>query len=82
MTKRTILGILAVYVAWSVLDFVIHGVILRGSYEATMSLWRPMDEMKMGLMYLVVLISAVTFVSIFVGFFKERTPIAGLSPHR
>ena len=76
--KRIILGTLAVYVTWSVLDFIIHGVILGSSYEATASLWRPMDEMKMGLMYLVVLISAVMFVSIYAGFFKERTPATGL----
>lgn len=78
MTKRVLLGILAVFVAWSVLDFIIHGVILRTSYEATEHLWRPMEEMKMGLMYLVVFISAVIFVSIYARFFRERTPTTGL----
>jgi hypothetical protein len=37
-----------------------------------------MEEMKMGLMYVVVLISATTFVSIFVSFFRERTLGTGL----
>lgn len=78
MIKRIMLGIVTVYVAWSVLDFIIHGVILRSSYEATTNLWRPMDEMKMGLMYLVRLISAGMFVSIYASFFKERTPATGL----
>ena len=78
MTKRTILATLAVFVAWSVLDFIMHGVILSSSYEATANLWRPMEEMKMGLMYVVVLISALTFVSIFAYFFKERTLATGL----
>ena len=78
MIKRTILATLAVYVAWSVLDFIMHGVILSSSYEATANLWRPMEEMKMGLMYVVVLISALTFVSIYAYFFKERTLATGL----
>jgi len=33
--KRVILAIVAVIVAWSVIDFVIHGMILRSSYAAT-----------------------------------------------
>ena len=63
--KRIVLAILAVYVAWSVLDFVIHGLILASSYEATAQLWRPMNEMKTGIMYLVVLINALAFVCIY-----------------
>jgi len=42
--KKAILSILAVFIAWSAMDFVIHGVILRSSYAATVSLWRPMSE--------------------------------------
>ena len=44
--KKVILAILAVFIAWSVMDFLIHGVILHASYAATASLWRPMSEMK------------------------------------
>ena len=50
MTKRILLGALAVFVGWSVLDFVMHGLILTDAYAATAHLWRPMDEMKMGLL--------------------------------
>jgi len=46
--KRMILSVLAVFLAWSVVDDVIHGVILRSSYAATAPLWRPMGDMKMG----------------------------------
>jgi hypothetical protein len=59
--KRIALAVLAVFVAWSVIDLIIHGVILSSSYAATASLWRPMGEMNMSVMYLSVLISAVTF---------------------
>ncbi len=65
MGKRILLAILCVFLLWSVLDFVIHGIILRPAYEATPSLWRPMAQMKMGLMYVVVLIAASMFVLIY-----------------
>ena len=63
--KKTILSILAVFIAWSVMDYVIHGVILRSSYAATASLWRPMGEMKTSLMYFSVMIASITFVLIY-----------------
>ena len=63
--KKTILSILGVFIAWSVMDFVIHGVILRSSYAATASLWRPMGEMKTSLMYFSVMIASITFVLIY-----------------
>jgi len=63
--KKTILSILAVFIAWSVMDYVIHGVILRSSYAATASLWRPMGEMKTLLMYFSVMIASITFVLIY-----------------
>jgi len=65
MWKKVLLSGFLVFVMWSVLDFIIHGVILKDSYEATAQLWRPMSEMKMGVMYMTVLISALAFASIY-----------------
>jgi hypothetical protein len=65
MGKRILLGGIAVFVLWSIVDLITHGVILRGAYEATASLWRPMAEMKMGLMYAVSFIAALAFASIY-----------------
>lgn len=76
--KKMILSGLAVFVAWSVMDFVIHGVILGPSYAATASLWRPMGEMKMALMYVTVLIAALAFVLIYFLFFSRRGISTGL----
>ncbi|HSB69107.1 MAG TPA: hypothetical protein VLH58_08880 [Candidatus Methylomirabilis sp.] len=70
--KRAILAVIAVFVAWSAMDFLIHGVILRSSYAATASLWRPMAEMKTGLLHLTALIAALTFVLIYGLFFSRR----------
>ena len=78
MVKRVILAIAAVFVAWSVLDFLIHGLMLRSTYEATASLWRPMGEMKMGLMYVVGAVGAATFVGLYAAVVKPKSIAAGL----
>lgn len=65
MDKRTILAVAAVFLAWSLLDVVIHQLILMGEYGATADLWRPPDEIMIGLIYVVTLISAGVFVSIY-----------------
>ena len=76
--KKSALAILGVFVAWSVMDFVIHGMILPSSYAATASLWRPMGEMKMSLMYFTVFISAAAFVLIYSLFFSQKGISTGL----
>lgn len=73
MAKKLILGSLAVFIAWVVLDFIIHVVILGSAYAATAHLWRPEEEMKMGLMYIVNLISAVVFVYIYSAFVSNKS---------
>jgi hypothetical protein len=47
------------------MDFVIHGILLKPAYDATASLWRPMEEMNMPLMYLVTLVFALCFALIY-----------------
>ena len=76
--KRVILAIIAVFVVWEIMDFVIHGVILQSAYASQPAIWRPMAEMKMGVMYVAVLISAASFVVIYARFFRVRNLAAGL----
>jgi hypothetical protein len=73
MVKRIVLAVLAVFVAWSVLDFVIHGVILAQTYRNTAQLWRPMEQMKMGLMHAVVLICSAVFVCLYAFFVGKKS---------
>lgn len=63
MNKKFLLGTLAVFVVWEILDYVMHGLLLASAYEATASLWR--SEMNMGLIAVVVLIAAAAFVYIY-----------------
>ncbi len=71
--KRTLLAMLAVFVLWSVMDFVIHGLVLASPYALTPQLWRPMTEMKTGLMYATVLVAAAVFVGIYAWFIADKS---------
>ena len=65
MLKKYLLSVAIVFVLWSVIDAVIHGIILAQAYQATAQLWRPFAEMKLGLLRLTTLIIAAVFVGIY-----------------
>lgn len=77
MSKRCALAIIAVFVAWQIMDFVIHSMILAPQYAATASLWRPEGEMKMGLMMVVSLIGATCFCLVYDRFFATKNITTG-----
>ncbi|NUM80470.1 hypothetical protein HUU42_06645 [bacterium] len=76
---KMIIAVVAVFIAWSALDFVIHGVILQSAYASMPQLWRPMEEMKMGLMYFVTFLNAVIFTMIYSKFITQKTLANALS---
>jgi len=78
MLKKTVLSVIAVFVAWSVLDFLIHGVILKSAYEATANLWRPMNEMKMNVMHVAVFIASFSFAWIYGRMISNKSIATGL----
>jgi hypothetical protein len=78
MIKRIILAVLAVFVARTVMDFVIHGLILAQTYKDTAQLWRPMEQMKMGLMHAVILITAAVFVCLYAFFVGKKSVAAAV----
>lgn len=78
MVNRMLLAIVAVFIAWSAMDFVIHGVLLESTYEATANLWRPMDEMNMPLMFAVTLVFTVCFVLIYALLVERRSLSSGI----
>ncbi len=73
-----LLASLAVFVAWSGLDFLIHGVLLMKAYEATADLWRPMAEMKQGLMSAVTGAEALGFTGIYAVLVNPKSAAAAL----
>jgi hypothetical protein len=78
MAKRTILTVGLVFITWSVLDFILHGWLLRSTYEATANLWRPMNQMNMPLMYSVTLIFTACFVLIYRLLVGKKSLMSGI----
>ena len=76
--KKSILAIITVFISFQVLDYLIHNIILASTYAETASLWRTMEEMKMGLMMFVSLVFSASFVLIFDWFFKEKNMMTGI----
>lgn len=76
--KRIALSVIVVFVLWSVLDYLIHGVLLLGVYDATSELWRPQGEAKMGLNSVVVLVFSFVFVYLYVQYVKEKSMAVAL----
>ncbi len=78
MAKRTILAVVVVFIVWAIFDFFLHGLLLRSTYEATASLWRPMDQMNRPLMYFVSFAFTVCFVLIYGLLVKQKSLVAGV----
>lgn len=78
MKRRAIVAVIAVFIEWVILDFIMHGVILNDAYKNTATLWRSMEQMKMGLIYSGTLIFSIVFVAIYTIFFSEKGMIPGL----
>jgi hypothetical protein len=77
-TKRYFVASLAVFVAAVVLDYVIHGVILKSAYEATKTIWRPDMDSKAWIIALVDLIIAFPFTYIFVKGYEGKGIMEGV----
>jgi len=77
--KKIFLAGVIVFILWSVLGFMMHGLILKSAYASTASLWRPMAEMKMGLMYVTVFIAALSFSAIYGYLVAKKSLMAGLT---
>ncbi len=76
--KRILLAVVATFIAWSVLDFIIHGVLLMSAYQATANLWRPMDQMNMPLTSFVTLVFTTCFVLIYALLIGQKSLLSGV----
>jgi hypothetical protein len=63
MFKRLLLSGLAILIAWTVLDVLMHRLLLRPVYEESAGLWRSFDQMNGTLIYVVTLTLIATFVA-------------------
>jgi len=63
--KKVLIGAVAVFVATSIMDYLIHGLMLQSAYEATKSIWREDMNSKMWIFNLIALIGSFFFSFIF-----------------
>ncbi len=77
-TKKWAIAALGVFIVDQLLDYIIHGVILMGTYEATASLWRPDMESKMYIMWITGAVFAILFVYFYAKGYEGRGIIEGV----
>jgi hypothetical protein len=76
--KRFIIAGIAVFVAFEVMNIIIHSVILMGTYVSLREIWRPDMAGKLWIMYLADLVFAFLFTYIFIKGYENRGWIEGL----
>lgn len=65
MLKRLLISGVAILMAWTVIDLLMHRLLLRTMYKENTSLWRPFDQLNVVLIYIVVFTLIATFVAIY-----------------
>jgi hypothetical protein len=78
MLKQIIWSILAIFITWLVLDLLLHRLLLRATYEAAASLWRPENQMNIPLIYLVMFVLIISFVLIYGLLIEQKSLLSGI----
>jgi hypothetical protein len=78
MLKRLLLSGLAILTAWTVLDVLMHRLLLRPVYEESAGLWRPFEQMNVALIYVVTLTLIATFVATYQLLVRPKSLSAGV----
>ncbi len=78
MTKKILLTIVLIFISWFVIDFFLHGLLLRSIYESTANLWRPENQLNIPLIYIVTLVLILCFVFIYTLLINPKSLITGL----
>src|SRR5215510_1236238 len=78
MAKRIIWSVLAIFIAWSALDFILHRLLLQSTYEASSNLSRPMDQLNIPLIYFVMSVLILCFVLIYWHLVERKSLASGI----
>ena len=78
MTKKLILTVVLIFISWFVIDFFLHGLLLRPLYESTAYLWRPNDQMNIPLIYIVTFVLILCFVFIYTLLINPKSILSGI----
>ncbi len=78
MVVRTFLAGVGIFFAWNILDYFLHKLLLQGAYETTPHLWRPMNQLNLPLVFLVMSVLILCFLLIYTILVKEKTLASGI----
>ncbi len=76
--KKFIICTLAIFIIWTIIDFLAHGLYLKEYYLQTADLWRPEAEAKMFLNAIVVLIGSALFTLIYLYLVSPKSIVRAL----
>jgi hypothetical protein len=76
--KRVLIAAVNIYVVWMAMDLIAHRFVLAPLYDATPSLWRPLDQMNSGLIAAVTIALVTVFVGIYGRLVRPKSLRAGL----
>ena len=78
MIKRATSAGFLIFLVWGAIDYLLHELLLKPTYEASAHLWRAKSEMNLPLIYLVVAILIVCFVSIYARMISNKSLTIGI----
>jgi hypothetical protein len=78
MAKQMIWAVLAILVAWLILDFLLHRLLLRSTYEGAANLARPIEQLNIPLVYFVMLVLILSFVLIYALLIEPKSLALGI----
>lgn len=71
-TQRFAISVVAVFIFVFVLEFVVHGILLKETYESLAHLWRPEAEMKSAFMFISQILFSIMISFIFTRNFEGK----------
>jgi hypothetical protein len=78
MLKRLLAAGIVILIVWLLLDVLIHQFLLRHMYEDNLSLWRPLDQMNVVLVFVVRFILIGVFVGTYWLLVRPKSLAAGI----
>lgn len=79
MLGQLLLSSVLILVAWTVLDLLLHRLLLQPLYTQNPSLWRPFDQLNVVLIYVATFTLIAVFVAIYSLFISPKSFGTGMS---
>lgn len=79
MLNKYLLAVIIAFVVVAIVDWPLQSFVFMGLYEQSSELWRPMEEMKFILGYIVFLLNFAAFAYIYWKMVSNKSAIRGLS---